>query len=87
MKNSIETLKRMLYENLVIGFLDVIDESERHANHAEMKGVEDTLTHVFIRIQAAELDEMSKVEQHRKIYSILQPAIDAGLHAIRIEVI
>lgn len=87
MKISILHLESLLKDGLTIEFLDISDESDRHKGHGEMKNVTDSLTHVYIRIQATELDGLSRIEQHRKIYSILQPAIDNGLHAIRIEVI
>lgn len=86
MKISISLLEGMLSAGLTISFLEIIDESDHHKGHMEMQSGKDALTHVLIRIQAAELNGLSRIEQHRKIYSILQPAIDCGLHAIRIEV-
>jgi BolA protein len=87
MKISISHLEDMLYEGLTIGFLHISDESDRHKGHGEMKSVGDGLTHVFIRIYATELEGLSRIEQHKKIYSILQPAIDKGVHAIRIDIL
>lgn len=87
MNISILHLENLLRDCLTIGFLDIYDESAQHKGHREMKNVTDSLTHIYIRIQAPELDGLSRIEQHRKIYSLLQPAIDSGLHAIRIEVI
>lgn len=87
MKISILHLESLLRDCLTIGFLDISDESARHKGHREMKNIADSMTHIYIRIQSPKLDGLSRIEQHRKIYSILQPAIDSGLHAIRIEVI
>lgn len=87
MKISILHLERLLRDCLTIELLDISDESARHKGHREMKNITDSMTHIYIRIQATELDGLSRVEQHKKIYSVLQPAIDSGLHAMRIEVI
>jgi BolA protein len=87
MKISISVIESLLCEALTVSFIEIIDESDRHKGHLEMKYSTDSLTHVVIRIQAHELHGLSRIEQHRKIYTILQPAIDSGLHAIRIEVL
>jgi BolA protein len=91
MKISILHLESLLSDGFTINFLEIIDESDHHKGHREMKNITDSIadsmTHIYIRIQATELDGLNRVEQHRKIYSILQPAIDSGLHAMRIEVI
>jgi BolA protein len=84
LKNSIESLEKLLQDTLTIQRLDILDESLLHANHMPL--AKSNLTHVRIRIQAAELEGLSRVEQHRKLYAILQPAIDSGLHAIQFEI-
>lgn len=87
LKNSIESINKLLHDNLNIQFLEVVDESAEHAGHAGVRDSFEMLTHVCVRICAAELLVLSRVARHRKLYSILQPAIDNGLHAIRFDVL
>lgn len=87
LKNSIESINKLLRDSLKIEFLEIIDESAKHAGHGAMRYSTEALTHIWIRISAAALTKMSRIEQHRKLYAILQPAIDSGLHAIRFEIL
>lgn len=87
LKNSIESIQKLLRDAFKPEKLDITDESAQHAHHSGMYGNTELLTHIYIRIKATELLGLSRVNQHRKIYAVLQPAIDNGLHAVRIEVI
>jgi BolA family transcriptional regulator, general stress-responsive regulator len=65
--------------------LEVIDDSAKHAGHVGAQpGGE---THYRLRIQAATLSGSGKVEQHRRIYALLAPELQNGLHALSIEII
>ena len=86
MKNSLESLENLLQCGLAVQFLEILDESASHAGHAGVRDNHGALTHVCVRIQAAALTGLPRLEQHRKLYAILQPAIDNGLHAIRFEI-
>lgn len=87
LKNSIQSLEKLLRDGLSIAFLEIIDESAKHAGHEGVRDSAERLTHVWVRIDAVELVGLSRVAQHRKLYVILQPAIDNGLHAIRFEIL
>ncbi|MDP3936394.1 MAG: BolA/IbaG family iron-sulfur metabolism protein [Alphaproteobacteria bacterium] len=87
LKNSLESLEELLRDSLDIQFLELLDESDRHAGHVDVRDNPEALTHVCIRIQAVELTGLHRVAQHRMIYTIVQPAIDNGLHAIRFEIL
>lgn len=87
LKNSIENIKKILKAAFSVDHLEVIDESAQHAHHAAVRDTAEALTHIHIRIQAAELSGLSRIAQHRAIYAALQPAIDSGLHAVQIEII
>lgn len=87
MENSIESIQKLLIDAFNVNFLEVIDESSRHKHHAAMRNTTEKLTHIYIRIKAPELLGLPRVVQHRRIYHVLQSAMDNGLHAVRIDVI
>ena len=87
LKNSVESIKKLLCDAFNVEHLEIIDESAFHAQHTAMRNNSETLTHICVRIGAPELLGLSRFSQHLKIYGALQPAIDHGLHAIKIEVI
>ena len=79
-------MQKLLRNAFNVAHLEIIDESAQHAHHAAIRDNSEKLTHINIRIQAAELSGLSRIAQHRAIYAVLQPAIDIGLHAVRIEI-
>jgi BolA protein len=60
----------------------VHDDSHKHAGHAG--AVPGKTTHVRIIVAAERLRGLSRLERHRQINALLQPEIDAGLHALQI---
>ena len=66
--------------------LEVIDESWQHAGHAGANGT-GVGTHFRVRIASPLLTGTSRIGQHRLVYDALQAFIDAGLHALAIEVL
>lgn len=63
--------------------LDVIDDSEKHRGHGGWREGGDT--HFTIRIRAAALDGLSRVECHRRINVMLADEFTRGLHALAID--
>ncbi|MCJ7994299.1 BolA family transcriptional regulator [Rhizobium cremeum] len=62
----------------------VIDESAHHAGHQpDITGTGET--HMRVRIVAAAFSGMPRLARHRAITALLQPELDAGLHALAIE--
>jgi len=66
--------------------LEVIDESWQHAGHAGANGT-GVDTHFRVRIASPLFTGTSRIGQHRLVYDALQAFIDAGLHALAIEVL
>jgi BolA protein len=64
--------------------LEVIDESYRHKGHAGARPEGES--HFRVRIAAASLTG-TRVMQHRAIMQALNDEIEAGLHALAIEVL
>lgn len=63
--------------------LIVLDESEQHRGHGGWS--EDGETHFRIRLRAAALNGLSRVECHRRINAMLAVEFAGGLHALAIE--
>jgi len=66
--------------------LEVIDESGQHAGHSGASP-EGFGTHFRVRIASPQFAQRTRVAQHRLVYDALQAFIDAGLHALAIEVL
>ena len=79
-------LRQRLTERLAPTHLEVLDESAAHAGHAGA-GPEGFGTHFRVRISALQFAGISRVQRHRLVYDALQDFVDAGLHALAIEVI
>jgi BolA protein len=64
--------------------LVVINESHQHAgHHPDITGAGET--HMRVRIISETFAGMSRLARHRAITELLQPELDAGLHALAIE--
>ena len=64
--------------------LEVVDESDRHKGHAGARpGGE---THFRVKISADAFRGKGRVEAHRLVYASLAKEIEAGVHALAIEV-
>jgi BolA protein len=86
MNITAQALTQKLQERIAPEWLEVLDESAAHAGHvgANDSGVG---THFRVRIKSSVFAGKSRVQRHRLVYDALQEFIDAGLHALAIEVI
>ena len=66
--------------------LAVIDESHQHHDHAGANGL-GYGSHFRVRIAAPAFAGLNRVACHRLVYAALQPFMDAGLHALAIEIV
>jgi len=78
-------IETKLRERFQPAFLEVLDESSRHAGHSGWK--EGGETHFRIRISAPALDGLNRVAQHRAINEALADELTERVHALAIEVI
>ena len=83
---TVPAIEAALRERLNPVQLEVIDESWQHAGHAGANG-SGFGTHFRVRIGSPIFTARSRVAQHRLVYDALQEFIDAGLHALAIEVL
>jgi BolA family transcriptional regulator, general stress-responsive regulator len=65
--------------------LEVLDESAAHAGHAGANSL-GYGTHFRVRIASPAFAGLSRVAAHRLVYDALKPFIDAGLHALAIDI-
>ena len=61
-------------------FLEVIDESHKHAGHVGARPEGET--HFHINMTSSELDGKSRVERQRLIYKILAEELAGPVHAL-----
>ena len=66
-------------ENIIL-----IDNSSLHSKH---KSFDVKKFHLKLIIQSKKLKEMNKIEEHRKIFSILRDEMNNKIHALEIEII
>ncbi|MEB3702207.1 BolA family transcriptional regulator [Candidatus Bealeia paramacronuclearis] len=80
-----EKIEKKLKTALDPQSLEVIDESHLHQGHSGSKSSGET--HYFVRIGSAVFKNMNRIQQHRKVYEVLERELQSGVHALRIEVI
>ncbi len=80
-----EALRHRLQQVLQPDRLEVVDESADHLGHAGSNGT-GLGTHFRVRISAPSFTGRSRVACHRLVYDALQDFLDAGLHALAIEI-
>ncbi len=79
-------LEQRLQERLTPTSLQVLDESADHAGHAGA-GPNGFGTHFRVRIASPLFTSRTRVQRHRLVYDALQDFVDAGLHALAIEIV
>ena len=80
-----EALTAQLQSVLEPTVLVVEDESAAHAGHSGANGL-GYGTHFRVRIGGPRFEGLSRVAAHRLVYDALRPFIDAGLHAVAIDI-
>ena len=81
--DPLQIIRERLTQAFQPSYLEVIDESAQHGGHAGYLGAGG---HVAIIISSTSLQGVSRVEAHRRIYSLFQDMMPAPIHAMRIEV-
>jgi BolA protein len=81
MKDRIESQLRQAFAPEA---LEVVDESEGHRGHAGYQ--EGGESHFRVRIRAASLVPMGRLERHRAIHAALGKDVLGSIHALALEV-
>eukprot|EP01041_Mallomonas_annulata_P013658 gene13658-29030_t len=64
--------------------LEVEDESHQHAGHAAMKNLASSETHFKVTVVASCFENLSLVQRHKMIYTLLNHEMNNGIHALSI---
>jgi BolA protein len=80
--NVKDRIRTILAQALEPDFLDIIDESHRHAGHAGSRpGGE---THFKVEVVSEAFSGKSRLDRHRLINSLLAAELQGGVHALSI---
>lgn len=78
-----EEIERRLRAAFAPKELEVVNESHRHAGHAGDDGSGES--HFRVRIRAARLAEMSRLERHRAVHAALGTEVTGRIHALALD--
>ncbi len=80
-------IRATLEAALAPSFLEVIDDSDRHAGHLHHPGgVEDRgETHFIVRIVSPAFAGQTRIARHRRVNELLAAELAGGVHALAIE--
>jgi BolA family transcriptional regulator, general stress-responsive regulator len=82
-----DAIRSKLQTGLEPTYLDVIDDSHRHADHFVHEGGagHEGETHFTVKIVSPAFSGKSRVERHRKINELLAVELAGGVHALAIQ--
>lgn len=79
----IEQLKQKLIRELDASHVEIIDDSWRHAGHAEARpGL--SATHLTITVVSSKFEGLNLLDQHRLVHESLKEARENHLHALQL---
>ena len=79
----ITIVKNKLLNQINIESINIEDKSFLHKNH---KGNQKGKFHLKINIKSEELKEMSKIENNKKVFKILEKELKNNIHSIQISI-
>lgn len=78
-------IENILKETFAPIMLVVRDDSKNHEGHSQVpSGSEET--HFFIKMKLDKNNTMSKLNLHRKVYTLLESEFSSGLHALELDI-
>jgi BolA family transcriptional regulator, general stress-responsive regulator len=80
----IAIVKKKLQSKIVIEKIDIEDKSFLHKNHS---GHQEGKFHLKLTISSLELKKMSRIENNKKIYKILDQELKNYIHSLQILII
>jgi BolA protein len=80
----IDQLKAKLSQELDAEFVEIVDDSWKHAGHLEAKpGME--ATHLTITVVSPRFEGLGLMDQHRLVHEALKEAREKHLHALQLK--
>ncbi|MBP7189691.1 MAG: BolA family transcriptional regulator [Rickettsiaceae bacterium] len=83
-KITIKNIEKKLLDSLAPTYLEITDESSKHASHNPNS--RNNITHIKILIYSHNLKILPIVQSHRLIYQLLSEELENGLHSIEIKI-
>jgi BolA protein len=85
-----DRIKAKLQAALTPDFVEIIDESHKHAGHAHAVQRHGTAgaageTHFRVKVIAEIFRGKSRIDRHRAIHRLLETEFEGGMHALAIE--
>lgn len=78
-----ELMRQKLMKAFHPDFLEIINDSDRHARHA---GSPKTgASHFTIKMDAEVFKGKSRLEKHRLVYAVLEEELKSGVHALQLD--
>ena len=82
--SMVEEIRAALQAGFAPTELDVIDDSESHRGHAGYRDGGES--HFQVRIRAASLAAMGRVDRHRAVHRALGEDITGRIHALALDI-
>jgi BolA protein len=73
------TIEEVLRKRLTVAYIEVIDDSRRHAGHA---GAASGGGHFIVTIVSSDFAGKSSLERHRMVYDALAANMQGDIHAL-----
>ena len=83
--SRIKRIKKLLILELNPSVLKIKDNSILHKGHNQFDGLDET--HLYVEIKSKIFNNITKIESHRLINSIIQEEYKKGLHSLVIKII
>lgn len=83
MESTADIIRQRLTVAFAPSYLEVLDDSAKHAGHAGARP--GGQTHYTVRIVSAAFQGQSPVARHRAVYAALEGLFAQGLHALAID--
>ncbi len=84
MKNTAELIKEKLTKQFCPDFIEIIDESDKHKDHA---GAKSGGGHYRLIIKASCFENQNLIFSHRMIYKALDNLMGKQIHALSIKIL
>jgi stress-induced morphogen len=78
-----ELIKQKLIKAFDPEYIEVINDSKRHLNHAGSPGTQ--ASHFYIKMAASVFKGKSRLESHRLVYTVLDEELKSSIHALQLD--
>lgn len=78
-----DLMKKRLHDSLDIQFLEIDNQSAKHLGHAGDDGTGES--HYLITISCENLNDLTRIQRHRKVFEIIGSDIVEATHSISIK--